>query len=110
MNTLNFNDADLKANREGRLSDAQQKRLNTDVAMIRQHSKYMLWVFAATFAVMAIVVVFNKFKEEGQDLNKLFSSVTLVSGRCEFCAHRGVCQRRLLVEHARPHTGRNPRS
>ena len=40
MNTLNFNDADLKANREGRLSDAQAKRLDTDVEIIQQKTRY----------------------------------------------------------------------
>jgi hypothetical protein len=34
MNTLHFNDADLKANREGRLSDAQIKRFEAEVGQL----------------------------------------------------------------------------
>lgn len=73
MNTLNFNDADLKANREGRLSDAQQKRLDTDVEMIQRHSRYMLWFIGITVTLLAVGGMISEFRKSGQDLNALFS-------------------------------------
>ena len=74
MNTLNFNDADLKANREGRLSDAQQKRLDTDVAMIQRHSKYMFWGYGLMFAVITLIAVFNAAKDAAANPDQLISS------------------------------------
>jgi hypothetical protein len=53
MNTLNFNDADLKANREGRLSDAQRKRLNDEVDRMSWQTKHGGLLFALnTFIVL----------------------------------------------------------
>jgi len=72
MNTLNFNDADLKANREGRLSDAQQKRLNVDLDMIHQHSKYMLWFMGAIFAVIFISGIINEIRATRRGLETVF--------------------------------------
>jgi hypothetical protein len=56
MNTLNFNDADLKANREGRLSDAQMKRLEAETDPNRPQSKFMLRVLIGLSILLAISI------------------------------------------------------
>jgi hypothetical protein len=52
MNTLHFTPADLEANREGRLSDAQRKKLDADVENIRKYSRYIIPVFALAIALL----------------------------------------------------------
>jgi hypothetical protein len=53
MNTLHFNDADLKANREGRLSDAQRKRLNDEIDRMSWQTKHGGLLFALyTFVLL----------------------------------------------------------
>jgi hypothetical protein len=75
MNTLKFTDADLKANREGHLSDAQQKRLDADVDMIQRHSKYMLWGYGLMFGVIALIALINGVREASSaNINQLISS------------------------------------
>jgi hypothetical protein len=45
MYTLQFNDTDLNANRQGVLSEAQRQRLNADVATLRQYSRQTMQFF-----------------------------------------------------------------
>jgi hypothetical protein len=73
MYTLRFSDVDLEANRQGYLSDAQRKRLDADVDMLRQQSKYVVWFFAA-FAVFILVVGgISEFNNAGRDMDKFLS-------------------------------------
>ena len=73
MNTLNFNDADLKANREGRLSDAQAKRFDAELDQIQQWSKLGLWVTAGAFALVTIGIMINTYTYLGKDLATILS-------------------------------------
>jgi len=73
MYTLRFSDVDLEANRQGYLSDAQRKRLDSDVDMLRRQSKAVVWFFAA-FAVFILVVGgISEFNNAGRDMDKFLS-------------------------------------
>lgn len=56
MNTLNFNDADLKANREGRLSDAQIKRLDAEGDRFQKQRQDAVRLCIGLFAVAAVAI------------------------------------------------------
>jgi hypothetical protein len=78
MNTLNFNDADLKVNREGRLSDAQQKRLDAELDQIQQWSKLGLWGSIGVFVLISIAIVINTYTYLGKDLATMLSRMTSI--------------------------------
>lgn len=76
MNTLNFNDADLKANREGHLSDAQAKRLDAEADQIQQQSKVILWVCTGVLILLTLGILINTYTYFGQDLPTQLSRMT----------------------------------
>jgi hypothetical protein len=92
MNTLHFNDADLKANREGRLSDAQIKRFEAEVDRLQLQRRYSLWagvtVFSLAFIVMIMVTagaigvmtVVATSADSGLNRSDVFPLVTLLTG------------------------------
>lgn len=89
MNTLKFNDADLKANREGRLSDAQAKRFDIEVDRLQVQRKYSLWsgvtVFSLAFIAMVIIaalmsgIVIVQYAFNGDQDSARLSSTVIVS-------------------------------
>jgi hypothetical protein len=81
MNTLNFNDADLKANREGRLSDAQAKRVEAQAAQFR---KVVRWIIVLMVLVIVggsmMMISMSHAAYEGRMNQSLISALTLYIG------------------------------
>jgi hypothetical protein len=79
MNTLHFNDADLKANREGRLSDAQQKRLDVTIQIIKRDQKSDLWfmMMLAGSIVAAGLIIFFHDKSQNMETATLLADLTV---------------------------------
>jgi hypothetical protein len=79
MNTLNFNDADLKANREGRLSDAQKKRLDAQVAQIRRVTG---WTIALIIGIIVSgsLIMLSRLNTSSEIIRYLISPLTIYIG------------------------------
>lgn len=74
MNTLNFTDADLKVNREGRLSEAQRKIFEVYVKELKSRARYRYKVIAALMALVAAGGLVTLYQSPDADLNKMFPS------------------------------------
>jgi hypothetical protein len=61
MNILNFNEADLEANRAGHLTERQQKRLEPTVSKLQQERKSLRWFMAIGLVVIVVVALIIAF-------------------------------------------------
>lgn len=78
MYTLHFSPDDLDANRQGCLSEAQQTRLNQDVAMLRRQGRWTVMGFLVMFVVLFGVGGLNEYRNAGENLSKLLTPPTLM--------------------------------
>jgi hypothetical protein len=77
MYPLKFNEADLNANRQGVLSDAQRKRIDADVETILKYSKYMMLIFGLCIALVVVVTFVGEYRSVNGDLSQLLSQNNL---------------------------------
>lgn len=77
MYTLRFTDVDLEANRQGYLSDAQRKRIDADVDMMRRQGRYLVWFFGALIVFLVVVGGVMEFNNADRDMSKFLSPSNL---------------------------------
>jgi hypothetical protein len=79
MNSLRFSPADLEANREGRLTDAQRKRLDADMELMHRQGRSIALGFAGLCVFNVVMNASTAYDKVGQDVSKLFSGESLTT-------------------------------